>query len=423
MTDRKTPPPLPRPQSRGIIISGRRSLNAAFMNGMRFDRRCPRIASLPDVIDARLRLPERHPVWNRDLTTFSTEFVGLSRQGNLVVAVAHEVGPLIDRAEDLTPADPEIDADCHLEQQDFLNLIDGLYGEVAIVDLKDYLRRYRLPFQEPLTLEQAAADPLALARLGPKALPYLARQLEISRRWVRESGLYAFSNDCVLQMTDAADFNYCWTVDAQMPVGHFLEISAIYGNRHCHWDGSARHESRLTAIGCRESGSEAMVMGLRGYGELTRVHPGEELILSELSQHWRKLLRANSRPPAPERLYRLGVYDGLWFTQHDRREPAWDDSGPEFPVEKIGRPTSYIARLCCRDDRPDPVLTQAQLAEAAPPWCNAYHIPEEPWIIWDGDAPKYLAAKVDYYSISAWTGSRIPPLCELRLNHDLLLTL
>lgn len=424
MTDRKTPPPLPRPQSRGIIINGQQSLNAAFLSGARFDRRRPRIASLPDIIDARLCAPDWSRVWNRDFTTFSTEFVGLSRQGNLVVAVAHDLGPLIDRAEELKPGDPEIDADCRLDQQDFLNLIDGLYGDIAIIDLKEYRRRYRLPFQEPLSLEQAVEDPLALARLGPKAASYLMRQLEISQKWIRESGHYAFSNRCVLKLTDAADFNYCWTEDAPTPVGHFLDISTLYSERHCHWDGADRHDSCLTEIGCRANGSEARVIGMRGGGELTRVHPGEELLLPGLSRHWRRLARPNDQPPAPFlHLYSLTCHDGLWFTQHPRPGATWEGGEPEFPVEKIGEPTRMLLQMCIRDGEPEPVISHGLVAKLAPPWFNAYHVPEEPWKVWKGDVPTHLAAWIDLYRVSVWTGCRIPPLTELRADFDLLLTL
>src|SRR5512142_2559676 len=53
-----------------------------------------RIASVPDVVAARLETPETDPSWERFCTTSTAEYVGLSRTGVPIIVVAHGIGPL-----------------------------------------------------------------------------------------------------------------------------------------------------------------------------------------------------------------------------------------------------------------------------------------------------------------------------------------
>ncbi len=398
------------------------SLNAAVANALAFSGPYARIAALPDIVDVRLRSTAWSRVWNRRLTAISTEYVGYSRQCHLVLAVAHGTGPLVDRVELPSAGAPEADADRRVDRQDFLNLLDGLYGPVAVIDLPEYLRRYRLPFQEMLTLEQAAADPLVLARLGPQAVPYLERQLRISQEWIRDNGGTAYGNRCVLSLRDADDFNYCWTVDATLPVGHFLEISGLIDCEHGHMDAPGAHASRITEIACR-SGGEALVIGIRGEGELTEVHPGEDLIREAFAANWRGLLRPNRVPPGPGRIYGLVRRAGLWFTRHERPGPLRPEADPEFPVVAIDRPTRLIVRVPVGEKDPRRLPVFRQLAAAAPPWTNAFHLREEPRTVWKGDAPSHIEAIADFYRVRTETGWRLPPLAALRREPETLLRL
>src|SRR5437016_1386639 len=56
-----------------------------------------RIATLPDIINARLRTPSEGSdsvPWTTYFTTSSAEYVGVSPRGNRIVIVAHNVGPM-----------------------------------------------------------------------------------------------------------------------------------------------------------------------------------------------------------------------------------------------------------------------------------------------------------------------------------------
>ena len=50
-----------------------------------------RIATLPDVIEARLAADKNAPIWNWYVSTNSAEYFGTTKAGNQVVIVAHGV--------------------------------------------------------------------------------------------------------------------------------------------------------------------------------------------------------------------------------------------------------------------------------------------------------------------------------------------
>ena len=66
----------------------------AWQQASRFASDTGRIATLPDIIDARLGSEPGTPSWERYFSTTSAEYLGRSRSGNRIIIVAHGVGPM-----------------------------------------------------------------------------------------------------------------------------------------------------------------------------------------------------------------------------------------------------------------------------------------------------------------------------------------
>lgn len=101
-----------------------------------------RIATLPDIIDARLRTDIESAAWNQYMTTHSVEYFGYTKRGTPVIIVAHGIGPLsnpetIDQAynSSLKPKrNGRTESEARIDKSQFLDLEAGKYGEVSIVD-------------------------------------------------------------------------------------------------------------------------------------------------------------------------------------------------------------------------------------------------------------------------------------------------
>ncbi len=418
----KSPPPVP---GTGMIFTDPRGTEAAAERARRFAGPNGRLATLPDLVDARLNAGLGDPAWTTDVVTDSAEYVGLSEAGTPVIAVAHGLGPLAD-PESLSGDGPAIDAEGRVGREDFLNLLRGFYGDVTVLDLNAVLRRRRFPFLEALTFEEAVDDPLVRARLGPRAGEFLAHHLRLSQDWLRERDRGAIFNRCVLSQRDAACFNYHLAVDAaaDRPVGHRLHISQAFACEHGHWNGQA-HESLITEIGCAGPRDAAQkFVGVRGRARLRRIHPGESLVLDGMARHWRRLLVCDWPRPDPFRMHNLVRYGDQWFSQHRREDVGRDTGEPELMVriiERTGlsRDMKVRVRNGCRELLYDP----AWIAREAVPWANAYHIASEPRTIWEGDDPAWVEVRVDFYRVAVQPGFSIPPLAEMRDDVALLLSL
>lgn len=151
-----------------------------------------RIATLPDIIDARLETEPECAAWSRYYTTSSAEYFGLTRGGTRILIIAHGVGPM-------STLNGVLDAyryqfnDPHrnntggrISQKDFWDLEAGEYGPVSIVDFEAYVRLRAYPFIQTLHSNQAIEDPLVQARIGSRAEEYVIKHTAISKAWHRE---------------------------------------------------------------------------------------------------------------------------------------------------------------------------------------------------------------------------------------------
>lgn len=232
-----------------------------------------RMATIPDIVDARMASAPGSPAWELGYTTSSAEYVGHSAGGVPLIVVAHGLGPLTD-----PEGSPEVfiqkatgGGEWRMSPEAFRAMTDGFYGPVAIIELRSILRSRKFALMEMLTYDQTCDDPLVRARLGIRCQEFLDRQRELSRSWLRNKYRDTFRNECVMSQRDARRSPYACT-DVETPMAHPLAISPLLEYRHGHWDGpDGEHESLVTEIACHERTDEVRIVGIRGQVRLTEI--------------------------------------------------------------------------------------------------------------------------------------------------------
>jgi len=159
---------------------------------MRFAGENGHVATMPEIIEARLATKPGDVPWESYFTTRSAEYVGFDRDGIKKIVVAHGIGPMatlngIMKAYSWQYKDKSRNhRGGRISQEEFWKLLDGEYGEVYVVDFDAYNARYPYPYIQQLRFEEAFTDPLVNARLGGNAKQYLERHLEEARKWHAE---------------------------------------------------------------------------------------------------------------------------------------------------------------------------------------------------------------------------------------------
>lgn len=144
---------------------------AAYRLASRYAGTGGRIATLPDIIEARLNSGINDTPWTQYFTTMSAEYVGLDGRGTPIVVVAHGIGPM-------STSDGAVKANTHesddgyrrggrISQSAFLKLAAGEFGDVTVVKLEDVWNRRQYAFSgHAVTAREIENEPLWQARLG-----------------------------------------------------------------------------------------------------------------------------------------------------------------------------------------------------------------------------------------------------------------
>jgi hypothetical protein len=386
-----------------------------------------RIATLPDIVQARLGAPAHDVSWERIVTTATAEYFGRSRGGVPVIAVAHDGGPLADPDGVFTAHVLSRDANgcATIPQDEFIALLDGAYGAVEIVELSSIYRLRRLPFCEMLTYEQACEDPLVRARLGPRTDEFLARHREVSRAWLRERLEPVRGNDCLISLQDTRRIGYGAVA---MPEGrayaHLIDVSPQTDYGHAHWTGTDWHRSLVTELSCHVWGERVGIVAVRGQGPIEAIHPGPEMLRATFARNWRRFVRmtdvADRERPRP-----LTKIDGLWFTRHDGTGVSREDGDPEHPVRAI-RSCGWFAGFrmpLIGTDLTKVTLDEPRIAREAPPWANAWRIVSGARPVWERDRPTHHVISVEYVIADIDFERRLPPKRATDEEFDTLLSL
>lgn len=311
-----------------------------------------RIATIPDVIDARLATPLDRAPWNQFFSTNSAEYFGFSKAGNPIIVVAHGIGPMATPRgmlevynSDLKPErDGRKGNEGRISNTELFKLADGQYGEVAIVDFRDYVKRYEYPFLESLTAWQAVEDPLVRARLGARTEEYLKRHHQEAVDWAERENEAISKGEIeylgikrtrpvrteryrIIQVADPNNSPYRFVTPEEFPLAHGLYIGQLVLR-----NGDSLHSE----ISCIEGLNPARLVGIRRTEVIDDIAQSISIDRETIAKYLERFLKPVTGERKMPELFRLNRIGDIWFTQYPKQEGStMDDGNLEYVVKSL----------------------------------------------------------------------------------------
>lgn len=432
-------------------------LVAAYQQAMRFAGKGGRLATMIDIVAARLETKPGDTPWETYFTTITAEYCGISKNGNRILIVAHGIGPMstldgIQRAYSWEYKDKSRShRGGRITQQEFWDLEAGKFGEVSIIDLDDYCRRYRYPFIQVLRSSEAMTDPVLKARFGPQAEQYLEIHTAAARVWHREqAGLdpenkYNLpdhdqfldrrrsqhlrdgaddSDPYIIKVGDAA--NCCYTFG--MEHGHrtieegYAITHLISTGRLCHLCHEG-NESLTLDVSCHEWGDGVRVVGIKaGSSVRSGLHRGPD-VHKLLQKYWLDLLMPVEQP---EDIGFRGLVqiNKQWFTQYPKVGARMDTWEPEYVVtsmKKVGEPVLFRTTVGGYHGFFKFGVNEVQAIASSD--ANAYSFVSDPENEWHDGNPTHQTCMVQFYHIEADSTKRMMRSEQLARDYEKLMSL
>lgn len=369
-----------------------------------------RIATIPDIIDARLATSVDDGPWQQYFQTQSAEYVGSSQGGNPLLVVAHGVGPLATsegtKAAYTSPNGHER-RNGRVSRKEFKKLVDGDYGEVAIVDIKtlhdQLVEPYGFAFRKTYTKKQALEDPLVSARLGPKAEEYLEHFGDEAGRIADQKRIRMHLNSPILKMDAPGGYPF---------TPKMLQDKARYDQPFAH-NLTISHFFEQSYIDCTEGLGGARVVGVATPDQITDIVPSTSLSKRFIADHLPQMLRPVTQDRYTRNFFNLLHAGDTWFTDYAREGEGVDKGEPEYVVTHV-KPVAeqVVFRTNARGSYffyYDP----AEVHLIAPKEANAYHLGEDIETI-DGEN----VVPVQFYRVNVDTSFYIPMQKELEEDYE-----
>jgi hypothetical protein len=405
----------------------------AWKQAARFAGNKGHIATLPDIIEARINTNSEDVPWGMYFTTLSAEYMGYSKGGKRILIVAHGVGPM-------STMDGVVEAysfefkdqtrNCRggrITKKQFADLESGKYGKVSIVDFDSYFNHYVYPFSLKLKVGTAKFDPLVEARLGPRFKEYLERHSQFAKQYHKSSGHGTVINPYIISMEDNSNLSYARRRDFDdpasailsdhldkydLPIAQLLSISQI-----CYSQGNTenRFPDFFCDVSCHGWHNGTRLVGVRDKNPLASIHPGLEP-REILRKHWKKLMVPTNRTGQDSGFHTLMNFGGECFTMYPKIGERMDTHEPEFLVTKnipIGELVEFRTK-----GYGSPFFKYGinEVKSIAPKGANAYLL-GEPQV--DGDDH---TCDVAFHYVEVDTTKRLPRAHDLLGDYDLLMS-
>lgn len=422
-------------------------LPSAWKHAKKFAGKGGRLATMPDIVAARLASKPGDFPWETYFTTLSAEYYGISKNGNRILIVAHGVGPMstldgVQKAYGYEYNDKDRNhRGGRITQQEFRDLESGKYGEVSIVDLESYCTRYEYPFIQTIRSSEALTDPVLRARFGELAEDYVKAHTKAARMWHRnQAGIdpginYPYhdtltytqherdgaenSDPYILKVDGAGNCCYFFgsrhgyrKIEEGMAIAHLLSTGCLC---HIHYEGN---ESLTLDVGCHEWWNGVRFVGIRASeGNCLGLQQGPDAH-KLLRNNWRNLLLPAERQENIGfcALVKLGKQ---WFTQYPKIGERMDTHEPEFAVtsaKKVGEPVLF--RTASSGSGMFFKFGIKEVQAIAPSRANAYFFCGEP----RRDSGGHVC-EVQFYRIEADTSARLMTAEKLSRDFDLMMDL
>lgn len=396
------------------------------------------IATLPDIINARLSTKPGDIPWETWFTTSSSEYMWKSKGGNPIIIVAHENSPMATlngscKSYRYSYSDKTRNNEGgRISEKEFYDLESGKYGEVSIIDLEELAKKYKYLFcNTTIRASEALNDPLMKARLGKNAESYINYHAKFAKEYHLEKGHGNIEDPYILEMGGAPCPYYGLTQDVnhgkifkvtdferiQMPFAHLLSIGQLVNLHH---EGT---ESLVSDIGCHQWSHGTKFVGVRKEGNIENIHPGPDL-WQLMKSHWKLLMKSTFEPPQYPLYLLVKMGKNTWFTQRRKIGACMDNGEAEFHVKnlrKFGKPEDFITTIGGYHGFFKYDIKEIESINNYD--CNLYLIVGDTKILSNGGSPKYHKTKVQFYKGEIDTTKRLITEKELRNDYDKLMFL
>lgn len=414
----------------------------AFKQAKAFAGEGGRVATLPDVIEARLTTAPGEYPWEAYFTTMSAEYVGLSKKGYPIAIVAHGVGPMstldgVLKAYNHEFGDKERNRrGGRISEEEFLKLESGAYGEVSIVGLETVWGWRPYQFSgHPVTSKEILEEPLWQARLGNKWSEYVERHTRFADEWSKKRG-DNYLRPCILAMNGAANCSYCtremfdhWMKQTpNTAIAHLLSIGQlmVHGHQYYEYDYEKREnrDSLASDVSCHEWWNGTRLLGIRPHDGDLVVHQGlpgyDDLVKKHLDKLWHQNPKGGAGTVSGFwRLLRIG---GRTFTDCPKQGDSMDRGEPEFLVTKMEKLGKGTFRTKIGGYHGFFRYGINEVRRIAPSEANAYTVGDVQCEWKDGN-PTYHVASVTFYKVEADTSRRLIRMETIYRNFDLMMSL
>ncbi len=409
----------------------------AFKQASEFAGTDGRIATMPDIVTARLATKPGDVPWRMYFTTLTAEYLGYSKGGVRILIVAHGVGPMAtldgilktykfhfnDKARNRSGG--------RISKEEFRKLEEGHYGEVSIIKFDPLLLSDQYFFYRQLRASRALQNPLLRARLGQDWERYILWHAEHARQYHVEQGHGKVVDPFIIQCDDASNCTYGFCdprtgalttpqLDRyDLPLAHLLSTGSLMNLSH----QDSQVPCMCNEVSAHEWWNSVRFLAIQDGGSLDSVHPGLD-IHGAIRRHWKSLMIPVSEPPLPDGFYPLTRIDaGTLFTQYPKIGAMMDTHEPEFMVtsaERIhGGPETF--KTAVGGYHGFFKYDIKEVRALAPQGANAYYLPGEVQIMWKGGNPTHHVTPIEFYRVEINTGRRLIRASDLANDYDLLM--
>jgi len=445
---------------------------AAYKQAKAFGGETGRVATIPDIIEARMATKPGDVPWENYYTTMSAEYVGFSKGGNPIAIVLHGVGPMSTLDGVLAAYSFQFnDKDRNrrggrIPQEEFLRIESGAYGDATVVDLRHTWNRREYQFSgHAVTAWEIYDEPLWLARLGKSGRDYAEYHTKCAQRWHREQASFdpenkyrlqshgeyctrrramhlrlaeESSNPCILAMDAPSNCNYSsmqmfvhWMDSSPgTAIAHLLSIGGLVQSHHDYYPREYKdrepRESLVSDVNGHGWSDGTRLVGIRGGVEIiVGIHPGisnyRQLVQTQIEKLWK---------PNPEGS--KDTKNGFWhlvevgnrhFTDYPKQGECMDNHEPEFLVtekEQIGHPRKFRTTIGGYHGFFKYGIDEVK--RLAPPEANAYKVGEIE-IEWQGGNPTHHIGPVTFYKVAVDTSQRLVRSDDIYRDGKLLMSL
>lgn len=441
----------------------RDGFEAAHRQASRYAGPSGRIATLPDIIDARLGSSVEDMPWNRYFTTMSAEYVGVDGRGRPIAVVAHGIGPMSTLAGAVKANTRKSNGGYRrggcISQRDFLRLAAGEFGEVSVVGLEDVWARREYSFSgHAVTAREIESEPLWQARLGARWQEYVARHTTEARRWhaqaagVSPENQYNLPNHdqycdrikrmhldcatdgkkqpCILAMDDS---NSCPYSSEEIfravlghvkntAIGHLLAIGGLEHSHHEYYVSSYnQREQRISLasdVDCHDWSNGVRLAAVRADGAM-RMGRGLPSFSWLLKEKLDRLMVPNDAPPSVD-FWHLVESGGRLFTDTPKKGEGMDCGEPQFPVTAAREVGKRQFRTTIGGYYGFFKYSVDEVKRIAPPGANAYTVGDVEIESADGN-PTHHVAEVTFFAVDVDASKRVLRESELMANEDLVM--